>query len=272
MLLLVVVAVGLSLAAIERIPLARFRVAPWLRPALASDVFYFVTGIGFAVLTAGFVWWASGELAALGIPRLAELDLPFGAAFVLALVTIDLGQYACHRLLHAVGPLWEAHKVHHSSPTLDWLANSRSHIVENALRRMVGPLGIILLGAPVLPTAIAGALLSSWGIFIHSNLRLDAARFIEPVLVTPRLHRIHHMPATTQRNFGAFFSIWDRVIPGAFADVDVPPDATLGVPDEVDTYPQTFFRQLVEPFRRIAARRRSTTARRRALAARAPGA
>jgi sterol desaturase/sphingolipid hydroxylase (fatty acid hydroxylase superfamily) len=250
MLLLAVVGVALVLAAVERIPGLRLRVSPWLRPALASDVFYFVTGIGFSMLTGGFVWWASARLAELGVPRLAELELPVAAAFVLALVVLDLGQYACHRLLHAVGPLWKVHKVHHSSPTLDWLANSRSHVIENALRRMVGPIGIILLGAPVLPTAIAGVVLSSWGVFIHSNLRLDAARVLEPVLVTPRLHRIHHVPATTQRNFGSFFSIWDRLIPRAFVSVDVPPDAVLGIPDETDTYPQTFFRQLIEPFRR----------------------
>ena len=247
---LVVVAVALSLAIVERIPAARFRVSPWLRPAFASDLFYLVTGIGFGLVTGGVVWWASAQLADLGVPRLAEVHMPFALAFVLALVVIDLGQYLCHRLLHAVGPLWKVHKVHHSSPTLDWLANSRSHVIENALRRIVGPIGIILLGAPVLPTVIAGVVLSSWGVFIHSNLRLDAARVVEPLLVTPRLHRIHHAPATTQRNFGAFFSIWDRLIPGAFVSVELAPDAALGVPDEVHTYPQTFFRQLVEPFRR----------------------
>src|SRR5262245_59961830 len=247
---LLIVAVALSLAAIERIPIARFRVAPWLRPALASDVLYFVTGIGFSLLTGGFVLWASHGLAELGVPRLAEVDMPFALGFVVALVVIDLRQYVCHRLLHAVGPLWEVHKIHHSSPTLDWLANSRSHAVENALRRTVGPVGIIALGAPPLPTAIAGVVLSSWGIFIHSNLRLEWLRVLEPVLVTPRLHRIHHLPETTQNNFGAFFSIWDRVV-HAFVSIDVPPDAALGVPGELHTYPQTFFRQLVEPFRRV---------------------
>src|SRR5262249_48772244 len=118
MLSLVVVGVALALAGLERIPRARFRVATRSRPALESDVLYYVSGIGFSLIPGGFVLWASSALADAGVPRLAEVELPFAAAFVLALVVIDLGQYACHRLLHTVGPLWEAHKVHHSSPTL----------------------------------------------------------------------------------------------------------------------------------------------------------
>jgi sterol desaturase/sphingolipid hydroxylase (fatty acid hydroxylase superfamily) len=248
MTLLVTLSAAILLAALERLPRVRFRALPLLRAWFASDLLYYVVGVLFSTLTGGFVVWASLALGGLGVPRLAERAVPFPIALVLCLVLLDLGQYASHRLLHAVGALWAVHKVHHSARVLDWLANARSHILETALRRVIAPLGLILLGAPRLPMVVAGTVLSVWALFIHSNLRVDL-RPLELLFVTPRLHRIHHMPATTLRNFGSFFSLWDRIA-GSLVAFDASPAATFGVPGEVESYPQSFFPQLVEPFRR----------------------
>jgi sterol desaturase/sphingolipid hydroxylase (fatty acid hydroxylase superfamily) len=246
--LLVTVVAAILLAAVERLPGARLRALPVLRAWAGSDFAYFVLGVVFASLTGGLVFRLSSALGALGMPRLAEDVLPFPVALVLCLVVLDLGQYVSHRLLHAVGALWAVHKVHHSARTLDWLANARSHILETTIRRVVAPLGLVLLGAPRLPTVLAGTMLSVWALFIHSNVRVDL-RVLEGLVITPRLHRIHHMPDTTQKNFGSFFSIWDRLV-GSLVVFDPPADATLGVPGEVESYPQSFLPQLVEPFRR----------------------
>jgi sterol desaturase/sphingolipid hydroxylase (fatty acid hydroxylase superfamily) len=257
---LVVIAAALVLVALERLPGLRFAPLRLRRPWLGSDLAYFASGIGFSLLTSGFVLWLSGQLGRLGVPRLAEMPLPSPLAFVVSLLLLDLGQYVTHRLLHAIEPLWEFHKAHHSSRTLDWLANSRSHVVENALRRYVAPLGVIALGMPRMPTVVAGTLLSVWALFIHSNVRVDL-RPLERLVTTPRVHRIHHMPATTQRNFGAFLTVWDRIA-GTFVAFDPAPGDTLGVPGEVETYPQGFLAQLVEPIRRIVGRRGRSRAER----------
>jgi sterol desaturase/sphingolipid hydroxylase (fatty acid hydroxylase superfamily) len=87
--------------------------------------------------------------------------------------------------------------------------------------------------------------------FIHSHLSLDL-RAIEPVVVTPRLHRVHHDPATTHKNFGTFLPLWDRLLRDTFVHREVAPDVAFGVPGEVDAYPQGWWSQLVWPFRSVA--------------------
>ena len=72
----------------------------------------------------------------------------------------------------------------------------------------------------------------------HSNVGINL-RWIEPVFVTPRLHRRHHVPSTTQNNYGGIFTIWDRLC-GTLVRRDTTTDERFGVPGEVLTYPQAF--------------------------------
>jgi sterol desaturase/sphingolipid hydroxylase (fatty acid hydroxylase superfamily) len=71
------------------------------------------------------------------------------------------------------------------------------------------------------------------------------------VLVTPRLHRRHHVPATTQHNYGGIFTIWDRLA-GSLVRVETTSDERFGVPSEIDTYPQRFAVAFREPLRHTA--------------------
>jgi len=98
----------------------------------------------------------------------------------------------------------------------------------------VALLGLVLAGVPVEAVALPGSLFYAWGMFIHSNLSLNM-REIEPILITPRLHRVHHDPDTTGKNLGTLFTIWDR-LRGTFVSRDVASNATFGVPGELDTY------------------------------------
>jgi sterol desaturase/sphingolipid hydroxylase (fatty acid hydroxylase superfamily) len=240
---------GLVLAALERLPGLRFRRAPLLRSFFASDVFYLLTGfVAGTSLATAYVVSASALLGALGVPRLAVLDLPLWLGAAVALVSLDAGNYLAHWLMHRYDALWEIHKVHHSSRTLDWLATFRSHFLEQVLRRLLAPLALIAAGVPLDATIVGASVFNAWAMFIHSNLRLDL-RGLEPVLVTPRLHRVHHDPATTHKNFGTLLTLWDRLLRDTFVHRDVPPDVTFGVPREVDTYPQGWWPQLVWPLR-----------------------
>jgi len=241
------------IAAIERAPQLRFAALSFFRPLFASDALYLATGfVAGTSASIAFVLAASAAVGALGVPRLETLDLPLLASVPIALVALDLGNYSCHWLLHRFDPLWELHKVHHSIRQLDWLATFRSHLLEQTLRRLLAPIGLILLGVPVAAVAAAGAIFNGWAILNHANLALDLA-FLEPVFVTPRLHRSHHAAATTHRNLGTVFSVWDR-LRGALVVEDLMPATPFGVPGEVESYPQGWGRQLVEPLRRIFAR------------------
>jgi sterol desaturase/sphingolipid hydroxylase (fatty acid hydroxylase superfamily) len=254
------VAAGIALSILERLPAIRFRRSPLWRPFFASDVWYLLTGfVAGTSLATAYVIAGSRLVGALGVPRLAALDLPLWAAAPMALVALDLGNYVAHWLLHRLDVLWEIHKVHHSSATLDWLATFRSHLLEQALRRLVAPLALIVGGLPIEATLVAAGVFNAWAMLVHSNLRLNL-RLLEPVLVTPRLHRIHHDPATSQRNFGTFLTLWDRLLRDQFVRADVPPDVVFGVPGELATYPQGWTCQLAEPLRRMVRREGATAA------------
>lgn len=256
-LICLLVSAGL-IAAIERVPQLRFAAASFFRPFFASDVLYLITGwLALGSLGATIVFGASDWLGSLGVPRLAALDLPLWLSIPIALVAIDLGNYSAHVLLHHFDSLWELHKVHHSSRRLDWLATFRSHLLEQGLRRVVAPLGLILLGVPIPAVAGAVVIFNAWAVLNHSNLRLNLA-WLEPLFITPRLHRLHHTPATTERNLGTVFSLWDR-LRGTFVVAELSPATLFGVPGEVEGYPEGFGVQLVEPLRWIAGGARPPT-------------
>jgi sterol desaturase/sphingolipid hydroxylase (fatty acid hydroxylase superfamily) len=131
-------------------------------------------------------------------------------------------------------------------------------MVENMLRFVPGQAVLFLAGMPVGAVAPAVALAAIYGVSNHSNLGVNL-RWIEPVLVTPRLHRRHHVPETTQANFGTILTVWDRLA-HTLVRRDTQEHESFGVPGEIETYPQDFvpaFRRPLEDFR---ARRRLVSA------------
>jgi sterol desaturase/sphingolipid hydroxylase (fatty acid hydroxylase superfamily) len=139
--------VAFLLTAFERFSKVRFKASPLFRSYFTTDVIYLLTGfVAGGSLGAAYIAWASGWIGDhLSLPRLPGFDLPFWLSTLLALVALDLGNYFAHYLLHRSNLLWEFHKIHHSSRTLDWLATFRSHIVEQALRRLIAPALLILV-------------------------------------------------------------------------------------------------------------------------------
>lgn len=117
---------------------------------------------------------------------------------------------------------------------------------EQLLRRALATLVLIAAGVPFPAVGIAAAIFFAWATFNHANLRLPLGR-LECVLMTPRLHRVHHVSATTERNLGTVLTCWDR-LRGSFLRADPPPDATFGLPRERRTYPQDWARQFVAPW------------------------
>jgi lathosterol oxidase len=238
------------LVLIERIPRLRRWPQRLFRAHFASDLVYLGTGVvALGALTLDLVSLASRGLGEIGLPRLDWAALPFPLVALIATMLVDLGNYASHSLLHRFDALWELHKVHHSSRTLDWLATFRSHILEQVVRRLVAPVGLILLGVPAWAVGVAAAVYTSWAALGHSNLKIDL-RVLEPVFITPRLHRLHHVPHTTERNLGTIFSVWDRLRGTLVTDAGAALEP-LGVPGEVESYPQGWLPQLLEPLRRM---------------------
>ena len=86
----------------------------------------------------------------------------------------------------------------------------------------------------------------------HSNIAVDL-RWAEPLFITPRLHRLHHVPATTHNNFGTVFSLWDHLA-GTLTVRDTAIDEPIGVPGELDSYPQRFLDAVRQPLRQLRTR------------------
>jgi len=234
---------------LERTRALRFRELSKPRRYLATDLAWY--GVAIAA-TAISVFVLRPALSGLSLPPLhdAVAGAPFLAKLAVGVIVFDLVSFLVHRSLHRYDALWNIHKVHHSSLELDGFATTRTHMVENMLRFVPSQALLFLIGMPVSVVAPTVAFAAVYGVSNHSNLGIDL-RWIEGVLVTPRLHRRHHVPSTTMNNYGGIFTIWDRLA-GTLVRADMTGDERYGVPGEIDAYPQRFADAFRQPFRPAA--------------------
>jgi sterol desaturase/sphingolipid hydroxylase (fatty acid hydroxylase superfamily) len=142
---------------------------------------------------------------------IAHIGLSFLAGFLL----LDLMHYHVHRCEHAVPLFWRFHALHHSDPDVDVTTSVRHHPIEYVFGSAVYWVAIILLDVPTVAVATHGLAVFGTAAFQHGNIRLPerVERWLQPVLVTTDMHRIHHSMAFKQANsnYGAVLSIWDRL-------------------------------------------------------------
>ena len=252
-------------AALERIPALQHSAGPLRRPWFATDLtWYLVATIAAGVST--FVF--RPLLTHLAIPGVAAgvAALPGEARFLVAVVVFDAVAFAVHVGMHRSDALWRVHKVHHSSRRLDFLATTRTHAFELLIRNVPAQIVLFALGISARLVVAVVLVYGTFAVIGHSNLDLNLQR-IEWLFITPRIHRLHHVPATTQTNFATIFSIWDRAT-HRLARADTRPDETLGIPGEIESFPQRFAPAFREPARQtLAARRAHRTVTRRVVTA-----
>jgi sterol desaturase/sphingolipid hydroxylase (fatty acid hydroxylase superfamily) len=229
--------VYLIVAKLERAPALQFRQLPSPRPYLRTDTAWYGIAVGATAISVFVLRPILSRLSVRPIARAID-PLPLVAKLAIALVVFDFVSFAVHRCLHRYEVLWNVHKVHHSSLHLDAFATTRTHMLENMLRFLPGQAVLFVVGMPATVVAPAVAIAAVYGVSNHSNLGINI-RWIEAVLVTPRLHRRHHVPSTTQNNFGVMLTVWDR-LGGTLVRRETLPEERYGVPGEIDTYPQTF--------------------------------
>lgn len=247
---LVLSGVVLTVAALERVPAFQFRPAGLRRPFLATDgAWYLVATLANVVST--FVF--RPQLSKLAVVHVS------GWLWVLpAIVIYDFVAFAVHVGIHRSDRLWSVHKVHHSSLHLDALATTRTHLFEHMVRNVPAQAALFALGMSSATVAATLVVYAAFAVHGHSNLRIGG-RWLETVFITPRLHRIHHLPATTQANFGTVFTVWDRLF-GRLVVRDAAPEERTGVPGELDTYPQRFAPAFRQPLREALAEPRRARA------------
>jgi sterol desaturase/sphingolipid hydroxylase (fatty acid hydroxylase superfamily) len=247
--------VYLVVAGLERVPAMRFRLLPSSRPYFGTDLTWYGVAIGATAIS---VFVLRPQLSKLEIGQISHAvrGLPLAAKVLLGVVLFDFISFAVHVGLHRSNVLWNVHKVHHSTLNLDGFATTRTHMFENLLRFVPGQVALFLIGMPASVVAPTVGIAAIYAVSNHSNLGINL-RWAEAVLVTPRLHRRHHVPTTTQNNFGAIFTIWDRIF-GTLVRTETTPSERFGVPGELDSYPQRFlpaFRHPLVQFREQRAAR-----------------
>ncbi|MBY0337271.1 MAG: sterol desaturase family protein [Acetobacteraceae bacterium] len=234
------------------------RLAPWSHPralgwrrwlpnfglvALGSVLVRLTFPLGVVAVAV----WAQGA----GFGLFHWVGLPFWVALPLAIVLLDLIVWAQHVATHKVPVLWRLHRVHHADPEMDASTGLRFHPVELWLSTLLKMAAVALLGAPPEAVLIFEIILNASSLFEHAAIRLPERldRALAWVIVTPRLHRIHHSerPEETDSHYGFFLSVWDRIL-GTWRGAPAG-ELVLGVKGYRATGEQRLWRLLTQPLR-----------------------
>lgn len=241
-------------------------------PALRDYLFNLAINISSLALAAPFGLLAAEGAAALrglglwptlaisfadvgiGVPGVDE-GLRVAAMIVLPLLIHDCWFYWSHRLEHALPWLWAFHRLHHSDPNMNASTFCRDHVGQNIWRGFFSMFTLGLVFDLELKDAAQAALLSNlflglWSQFYHSALLIQLP-WLDRVLVTPQVHRIHHsaLPEHRDKNFADVFPVFDIVF-GTYAPPMRHQFPATGLGDGSEP-PRQWWRAQWEPFSRL---------------------
>ena len=160
-----------------------------------------------AVVSTSLVNGLGGGLIAL--PARGWLLVLSAAAYLLA---VDFLEFAFHCAQHRIPVLWAMHSFHHSDPSVNVTTTSRNFWLEMLIKGgFVYPLAAILFKVPR-PVLFIYSLSTVWHYVNHLNCRwhLPLPWWL---INNSSFHRIHHsvLPEHYDRNFSAYFPIWDVI-------------------------------------------------------------
>ena len=181
------------------------------------------------------------------------LTFPIWLELVVSFLLMDLAFYYWHLANHRAPFLWRFHNVHHTDPELDVSTAFRFHFGEIALSSVFGVIQISLIGISPWAFAVYQMVFQLEVLFHHSNLRLPIRfeRFLSKLLVTPRMHGIHHSQVQRENNsnFGTVFPWWDRL--HRTLGLNIPQsEIHIGIPGYSLPEDNTVPSALLMPFRR----------------------
>lgn len=223
-----------------------------LVPEVLLNLAISAAAFGAAVLVvrpavAASMRWAAEER--FGLVHL--VPLPAALRGALAFLAMDLAFYYWHRLNHEVPLLWRFHNVHHTDPALGVSTSFRFHFAEVGLSAGFRVLQVTLIGIGPWMFAVYELAFQANTLFHHSNVRLPIRleRLLNRILVTPRMHGIHHSQVReeTDSNYSVVIPWWDRL--HRTLRLNVPQSRiTIGVPAYSRPEDNRFLRLLALPF------------------------
>ncbi|HEX6982459.1 MAG TPA: sterol desaturase family protein [Balneolaceae bacterium] len=173
---------------------------------------------------------------------------------ILTFLLLDYILYIWHWLNHKSSFLWRFHNVHHIDLDLGVTTAFRFHFGEMLMSAFFRVAGVLLIGADPVVVLVYEVAFEASVAFHHSNWRLPfrLERVLSWIIVTPRMHGIHHsiVQRETNSNYSNLFTIWDRLHRTIRLNIHQD-DITIGVPGyQEDDDDQTVKGLLLLPFRR----------------------
>jgi len=183
------------------------------------------------------------------------LNAGVAGTIVISILVLDFfGGWLVHITEHKVPLLWRFHVIHHADNNVDVTSGLRHHPGESVLRGLFFFAGIFLSGAPMFAVMMFQTMLILATAFTHANISLPAwlDKALSYVLVSPNMHKVHHhwKQPYTDSNYGAVFSLWDRLL-GTFMKLDhrqIKYGLDRYYPNEKD---EDFLKLMKHPFSRL---------------------
>lgn len=143
-----------------------------------------------------------------------------GWSILIGVLALDFSSWWVHWVMHRQPLLWRFHLIHHSDSKVDVTTGLRHHPGDSLLRGVFFILFIFISGAPMYAVMIYQTLVVAFTAFTHANISLPVAidKWLSYLLISPNMHKVHHhrLQPYTDTNYGAVFSIWDRLL-GTFS-------------------------------------------------------
>jgi sterol desaturase/sphingolipid hydroxylase (fatty acid hydroxylase superfamily) len=217
---------------------------------LAFTVIHLVIHASLALMIVLLADWCNKT--SFGLVYWLRANLLF--TIIIGVLALDFSSWLVHWVMHKIRPLWAFHLIHHTDNNVDVTTGLRHHPGDSILRGLFFLLLIFISGAPVSAVMIYQTLVVVSTAFTHANISLP--RWLDSglcyVFVSPNMHKVHHhwKRPYTDSNYGAVFSIWDRLL-GTFRKLD-PKEIHYGLdryyPNEKD---EDFVALMKKPFQKL---------------------
>lgn len=228
----------------------KYREQAILRPEWKLDFRYFCLNhllITVILLVANFFvttffgWAINDQLHA------SVQSLPVWAQVLLLIISADFVLYWTHRTFHEVPRLWRFHAVHHSAEYMDWMAGSRTHVVQTFTDRCLVLVPLYLLGTSKEALDMYVSFAAFQAVYVHANVDIPLGP-LKYLLVTPQYHHWHH---SSQRpaidtNYSAHTPLFDKL----FGTYHMPFEHWPAHYGTTKPLPKSFWGQMIYPFKR----------------------
>ena len=179
---------------------------------LTFTIIHLIIHTGFGFLIVKLSDWAATNKFGL----VYWLNASTIVTIIISALVLDLfGGWMSHMIEHKVPLFWRMHIIHHSDNNVDVTSGLRHHPLESVWRGIFFLMAIFICGAPIYAVMIYQTILTIFVAFTHANISLPfwLDKGLSYILVSPNMHKVHHhwKQPYTDSNYGAVFSIWDRL-------------------------------------------------------------